>query len=91
MNQFSKNLNKIIKEKKITLQELSVKTGVPKSTIHRYSTGNKTIKIEQLQKIKRFLNVSTDELLFSEKTNVELLKETVDDFKLKQIKAIIES
>lgn len=49
--------------KKMTQQELSIKSEVPLSSIKQYETGKRNPKIEQLQKIADALEVSIDELL----------------------------
>ena len=58
------NLKKMMKEKKITLKELSSKTGLSINTLSLLSTGkSKGIQFETLEKIIRTLDCSVKDLI----------------------------
>lgn len=58
-------LNKAIQDSGKTYPELEKLTGIPKSSIQRYATGETTkIPIERLQTLAPFLNVDEDYLVF---------------------------
>ncbi|PTE33829.1 transcriptional regulator [Mammaliicoccus fleurettii] len=58
------NLKKIMKDKKVTLKELSSKTGLSINTLSLLSTGkSKGIQFETLEKIVSTLNCKIEELL----------------------------
>lgn len=62
----AENLKKILKEKDISVNELSKKTGVPKSTIMTWLAG-RTPDLIQLDKVTQYLNTSIDEIAFGRK------------------------
>lgn len=80
-----------MKERKVTTYSLAKATQIPKSTIHNYTIGRDNPKSAHIKTLKDFFKVSTDELLFSEIPYQQQLKETLNDFKLKQIETILNS
>lgn len=57
-------LKNILKEKKVTVQQLSAKTEIPANTLYSIiKRDNKSIQSESLKKIASALGVSIDELL----------------------------
>lgn len=61
-----KNILRLMKEKKLSLAELSRKTGISKPTIHGWTTGRRIMDPMQLKKISQTLEVSVHELLYGE-------------------------
>ncbi len=59
-----KNLSFLLKEHKITIAELSRKSGVPKSTIADWMTSQKSINLDQLRKVSEALKVPMYRLAF---------------------------
>lgn len=62
----SKNLKKIMKERDLTLAQLSKLSGVPKSTIHNIISGHDA-SVKTIEKLRKALNVSVAKLLYDEK------------------------
>lgn len=62
------NLNRLMTERKLTLAELSKKSGVARSSIHNWLTASNQTKINitHVQKVAAALKVPLHELLFSE-------------------------
>lgn len=60
---FSKRLNKQLKEQNLLQKDLAKYIGVNENIISYYIIGQRVPKIEQLTKIAKFLNVTTDYLL----------------------------
>lgn len=56
-------LNKVLKEKKISQSDLYRMTDIKRQNISRYSRNEMSISVENLVKISKALNVSTDYLL----------------------------
>ena len=62
MNMISKKILEIILEKGISYGELSERTGIPKSALQRYATGQtEKIPIDRLQKIASALGTTRSE------------------------------
>lgn len=61
----SKNLKKIMKERDLTLAQLSKLSGVPKSTIHNIISGHDA-SVKTVEKLRKALNVSVAKLLYGE-------------------------
>lgn len=59
-------LNRLIKEKRLTLKELSKASGVPASTIHEWQNGRSPRDPVQAKKVADALDVSLNQLLFDE-------------------------
>lgn len=62
----SKTLTKLCKEKKITLSQLSKKSGIPQPTLHGWQNGREVGKIDDLKKVCEVLEVSLHQILFDE-------------------------
>jgi transcriptional regulator with XRE-family HTH domain len=60
------HLLEVCKRKGMSLTELAKKTGVPKTTLHGWTTGRSGLKPEQLRIVANYLRVSFYELLFGE-------------------------
>ena len=58
----SKNLKRLMKERKITVTVLADKTGCSKAAISQYANGINTPSYERLKAIAEALNVTVDEL-----------------------------
>ena len=61
----SKNLKKIMKERDLTLAQLSKLSGVPKSTIHNIISDHDA-SVKTVEKLRKALNVSVAKLLYGE-------------------------
>jgi len=59
-----KQLQKILLSEKLSLSELSQKTGIATQTLHNWINGAKPKNIDQLKKVANFFNISIDELCF---------------------------
>lgn len=62
MNDFGRNLKELRKNWNLTLDELSQKLGIDKSTLSRYESGQRKPNHEVEENIADFFNVSLDEL-----------------------------
>ena len=62
MNEFGNNLKQLRKARHMTLEELSQKLGINKSTLSRYESGQREPNHEAEENIADFFNVSLDEL-----------------------------
>lgn len=60
---FAERLNSLIKFNSLTLDTISMETGISKSSISRYMDGTRNVSIEFLIKIADCLGVSVDYLL----------------------------
>ncbi|QYG30023.1 helix-turn-helix domain-containing protein [Mammaliicoccus sciuri] len=60
---YSERLSKTLKEKHITQSELAHETGITRQNIYKYVNNISDGSIENLVKISKALNVSTDYLL----------------------------
>lgn len=58
------NILKLLKQKDMTLLSLARKSGVPKSTLHAWTTGQVAINLVQLQAVATVLEVNFYELAF---------------------------
>ena len=64
MSKISEKLTFLLGEKGTSYGVLSDKTGIPKSAIHRYATGETTnVPIDRIQKLAEALNVSAEYIL----------------------------
>ena len=64
------DLEKLLKRKNMTRNELSDKTGISKATISRYINGMREPKSSYIKKMASVLGVTTDELLGGEEDEV---------------------
>jgi transcriptional regulator with XRE-family HTH domain len=62
MSDFGNNLRRLRKNRHMTLEELSQKLGINKSTLSRYESGQREPNHEAEENIADFFNVSLDEL-----------------------------
>lgn len=62
------NLNKLVKERGLTLTTLAKKAGIPKSSLHGWMSSNtiEKINVKQLQKVCSALEIPMYSLLFAE-------------------------
>lgn len=74
---FGERILKICKAKGIPLSCLAKDTGIPKATIHGWTTGRIPTNPEQLKTIANYLRVSFYELLFGESDPYESGEEEV--------------
>lgn len=91
MNKFAKTLEKLIAQKGITYQQLSEQTGIARSTIHDYTCTPKKVSIENIATLAKFFDVSIDRLLLDRMPIEAQRISTINDFKLKQIKTLIDN
>lgn len=61
-----KRLEKILKDRKISIRALSAKTGVPVSTLSKWIAGTHQASAPALLKVARYLKVSMELLLDAE-------------------------
>lgn len=61
---FSENLNHLLKEKNLSLNQVSKGTHINKSTLHNYLNGVLPQGLLPIIKISRFFNISVEELIF---------------------------
>ena len=71
------NLSQLCKERGITLAHLSKMSGVPKSTIHSWTTNPASVNLSHLQKIARALGVSVHFLAYGENDPNEAPSENI--------------
>lgn len=62
MSDFGNNLKQLRKNRHLTLEELSQKLGINKSTLSRYESGQREPNHEAEENIADFFNISLDEL-----------------------------
>lgn len=60
---FAEKLNELMKEKSLNGKELSILTGIPRTTISSWVSKKKKISIDYLCILSDFFSVSTDYLL----------------------------
>lgn len=70
----------LCKKNRITLAELSRRSGIPKQTLHNWTIGRRSINPDQLKKVSEVLKVSLHYLLYGEhdpfeSPSEEILKE----------------
>ncbi len=64
MSQLSERILSAIQEKNLSYGDLSEATGIPKSALQRYATGETTkIPLDRVQAIAAALNINTEWLL----------------------------
>ncbi len=62
--QLGKILSRLLKEKRISLKELSAATGVPSSTLSQWTANREPKKPTQIASVAKYLGVSLHYLLF---------------------------
>ena len=74
----SRTIKKYRKARKLTMEQLSEKSGINLSTLKKYETDNRNPKLEQLSKIAEALEVSVFEFLDIEVNSVnDIISELV--------------
>ena len=63
LKQFSERLKGLMQEENLNIKELSIKTGIPRSTINSWTLGIKSPKIDYLCMVADYFGVTTDYLL----------------------------
>lgn len=56
----------LCKERGLTLKKLAEKSGVPKATLHGWTTGRRAFDLRQLKEVAKTLGVSLHLLVFGE-------------------------
>ena len=79
MKTLSQNLNNLLKQRSLSLTELSKKAKIPKTNLHSWTTGANP-QLDQLKRVADVLKVSLHELAFGvsdphEPSSEEILKE----------------
>jgi len=79
MNRINIKILNAMEEKGVSYGELSKKTGIPKSALHRYASGStKSVPADRLRSIAKALNISVEYLLvdddYLETEDAEFLK-----------------
>lgn len=74
------NIKRLCEERSWSLGDLAKKSGVPRTTLHHWTTGKATLNLEQLKRVSIILKVSVHELVWGEidpfgKVPEEMLKE----------------
>lgn len=64
--QIGKTLSRLLKEKRVSLKELSAATGVPSSTLSQWSANRSPKNTVQVAAVAKFLDVTMHYLLFGE-------------------------
>lgn len=70
-------LNKLCKDRGLSLSKLAREAGVPIQTIHAWTTGRKSVNPVQLKKVSDVLKVSIHRLIFDEPDPYEEVGEEV--------------
>lgn len=76
MKTLKDNLNKVIKEKDLSLTDLAKKAKVPKTNLHSWTTGANP-QLDQLKRVCEVLKVSLHELAFGESDPFEAKSEEI--------------
>lgn len=80
MSDISNRILEIILAKDISYGELSEKTGIPKSALQRYATGQtEKIPIDRLEKIAKAIGSTTAYLMGWENDSVEPVRPVISD------------
>ena len=72
-----KRLNRLCKERGLSLSELARLSSVPVQTLHGWTTGRKAVQLEQLKRIASALKVSVHELAYGEPDPYEPVGEEI--------------
>lgn len=79
--QIGANLRKIIKDRRLTLKEISLATGVPSTTIAEWTNNRAPKNPVQMKLVANFLEVSIHYLLFGEEDTQEPINKILkEDF-----------
>ena len=70
----AKVLSRIMKEKKLSIKELSDMSGVPTSTLHEWQNGRSPRDPVKAKKLADSLDLTLDQLLFDEQLKKEPLQ-----------------
>lgn len=68
---FNKKMQKLRIKRGLSQQDLANVIGVTRSSVANYESGNRRPSFENLIKIADYFNVTCDELIREEKTNVK--------------------
>jgi transcriptional regulator with XRE-family HTH domain len=63
---FGKRLIELCKAKSISLSQLSKDVGIPKATLHGWTTGRNSARPDQIKKLASFFKVPVHVLIFGE-------------------------
>lgn len=74
--------NELLKEHNVTAYQVGKATGISTSTLSEWKNGKYTPKMDKVQKIADYFNVSVDYLLGNEKTS---LTESAEDETLEEL------
>lgn len=72
-------LKTLISERRLTLKEISLGSGVPTSTIAEWSNRRVPKNPAQVRKVAKFLGVTTHFLLFGEEDSQEILQKFIKE------------
>lgn len=75
INNFGKNLSKLRKLKNLSQRDLGAALGLSASTISMYETNQRQPKIDGIEEISHFFDVSTDVLLKAETLDIYKIRE----------------
>ena len=64
--EFNKNLRRTMDRKKLTIRELSTKTGVSRSTLSDWLSGTAPRNLEEVRTVARVIGVSFEFLIFGD-------------------------
>lgn len=67
----SSTLTSLCKKRGITLTELARRSGVPKQTLHNWTTGRRSINPDQIKRVAQVLETSVHYLLYGEQDPFE--------------------
>ncbi len=62
---FSENLTFLIKRSDITLIKLSIRTSIPKSTIHNWTSGTSPQNLLRANQLANYFGITLQDLIFS--------------------------
>lgn len=62
----AKNLDELMKKKRLTLSALSRSSGINKSTLHNYLNGTAPSGLETIRRLSKFFNISIPELMYGD-------------------------
>ena len=78
----ARTIKKYREARKMTMKQLSIKSGINLSTIKKYETDNRNPKLEQLEKIAAALDVSVFEFLDIEVKSITEIEWDIDNEKV---------
>ncbi len=65
------NLERLLKEHRLSLSQLAIETKIPKSNLAKWAAGANP-NIMQLEKVASYFNITIDELVFNKKPSNEM-------------------